>query len=62
MQSISDALDFWKVKHTVMQLTLEKLRALDAPVIAYLKKNEFVWVTQITDSHVHYIKLTGRGG
>ena len=30
MQSISDALDSWKVKHVVVRLSLDKLRALDA--------------------------------
>ena len=60
MQSISDALDRWKVKHIVMQLTLEKLRALDVPVIAHLKQGEFIWVTQITDSAVHYWSATDK--
>ena len=30
MQSVSDALDSWKVKHVVVRLSLDKLRALDA--------------------------------
>ena len=60
MQSISDTLDGWKVKHVVMQLTLEKLRALDVPVIAHLKRGEFIRVTQITDSSVHYCNAKGR--
>jgi len=54
MQCIFDALNRWKVKHTVMQLTLEKLIALDVPVIAHLKKGEFIWITQIDDSKVYY--------
>jgi hypothetical protein len=29
MQCISDALDEWKVKNVVLNLTMEKLRALD---------------------------------
>jgi len=54
MQCISDALDSWKVKHIVLKLSFEELRALNVPVIAHLKQGEFVWVTQITDSKVHY--------
>ena len=52
--SVSDAFDSWKIKHVVMKLSLEKMRALDVPVIAPLKKGEYVWVTQITDSKVHF--------
>jgi len=54
MRSISDALDSWKIKHQVMKLTMEKLYALDVPVIAQMKRNDYVWVTQITDSNVHF--------
>jgi len=42
MQCISDALDGWKVKNVVMNLTVEKLHALDVPVIAHLKKGELI--------------------
>ena len=52
--SVSDALDGWNIKHAVLKLSFEKLRALDIPVIAHLKKEEYVWVTQITDSKVYY--------
>jgi len=52
MQSISDALDGWKIKHVVMKLTIEKLYALDIPVIAQLKKGKYVWVTQVTETDV----------
>jgi len=38
IQSVSDALDSWKVKHVVMKLSLEKLRTLDVPVIAPMKR------------------------
>ena len=38
MQCISDAFKIWKVKHVVATLSLEKLRELDVPVIAHLKK------------------------
>jgi len=62
MQCISDALDSWKVKHTVVKLTLEKLRTLDIPVIVHLKKGEYVWVTQITDSKVHFWSAFGKKG
>ena len=54
MQCISDALDSWKVKHVVMKLTLKKLRVLDVPAIAYMKKGEYVWITQVTDSKVYF--------
>ena len=54
MQCISDALDEWKVKHVVMKLSMEKLQRVDVPVIAQLKRGEFVWVKQIADSKVHY--------
>jgi len=37
MQCISDALDGWKVKNVVLNLTMEKLRALDVPVLAHLR-------------------------
>ena len=33
MQSVSDALDGWKVKHIVLKISLEKLRVLNIPVI-----------------------------
>ena len=60
MRSISDAFDSWKVKHVVARLSIEKLRILDIPVIAHLKTGEFVWVTQITDTKVHYRSGSGR--
>lgn len=60
MQCISDALDSWKVKHVIMKLTLEKLKALDISVIAHLKKNEFVWVKQVTDSKVYFEDSFGK--
>ena len=60
MQSISDALDGWKIKHVVLQLTVEKLIALEVPVIAHLKKGEFIWVTQIADSKVHFWSEKGK--
>ena len=60
MQCLSDALDRWKVRHLVMKISLEKLRALDVPVIAHLKRNEYVWVTQITDSEVHFWNASGK--
>ena len=59
MQCISDALDGWKVMNVVMNLTVEKLHALDVPVIAHLKKGEFIWVTQVTDSNVQYWSANG---
>jgi len=37
MQCISDALDGWQVKHVVLNLTMEKLRALEVPVLAHLR-------------------------
>jgi ABC-type bacteriocin/lantibiotic exporter with double-glycine peptidase domain len=49
MQSISDALDSWKVKHAVAKLSFETLRTLAIPVIAHLKRGEYVWVTHITE-------------
>ena len=61
MRCISDAFDSWKVKHVVARLSLEKLRALDVPVIAHLKTGEFVWVTLITDTKVHYRNGSGKG-
>ena len=60
LQCVSDALDSWKVRHVVVKLSLEKLRALDVPVIAHLKKREYVWVTRITDSKVHYRGASGK--
>ncbi len=54
MRCISDALDSWKIKHVVMKLSWEKLRALGIPVIAHLKRGEYAWITQITDSKVCY--------
>ena len=59
LQCISDALDSWKVKHVVIKLSLEKLRALDVPAFSHLKKNEFVWITCISDLKVHYWSATG---
>ena len=61
VQSISDAFDIWKVKHVVAKLTIEKLRALDVPVIAHLKRGDYVWVTQITDTKVHFLSSSGKG-
>ena len=65
MQSISDALDSWKVKHIVLKLTLEKLRILDVPVISYLKrqkktKEEYIWITKVTDTKVHFRNAPGK--
>lgn len=60
MQCISDALDSWKVKYVVLKIPLEKFRTIDVPVIAPLKKGEYVWVTQITDSKVHYWNASGK--
>ena len=60
IRCISDALDRWKVKHVVLKLSLERLRALDIPVVAPLKKGEYVWVTRITDSKVHYWSNSGK--
>jgi ABC-type bacteriocin/lantibiotic exporter with double-glycine peptidase domain len=54
MLSLSDVLDEWKVKHGVMRVTVEKLREMDVPAIAYLQNGDFIWVTQITDTKVHY--------
>jgi len=54
MQSISDAFDAWKIKHVVMRLSIEKLYALEVPVIAQLKKGDYVWVTQITETNVRF--------
>jgi len=51
MQCISDALDSWKVKHVVLKLSFEELRALNVPVIAHLKQGEFVWITQIFSNY-----------
>jgi len=61
MQCISDAFDSWKVKHVVLKLSFEELRSLNVPVIAYLKQGEFVWITQITDSNVHYWSVDNNG-
>ena len=41
IQSISDALDCWKVKHAVLKLSFDKLRALEVPVIAHKKNFEY---------------------
>ena len=60
MQSISDALDSWKVKHVVLKLTLEELQVLDVPVIAPLRKREYIWLTRLTDSKVHYWSVSGK--
>ena len=58
MQCISDALDGWKIKNVVMELTTEQLRALNVPVIAHLNKGVFIWITQVTDTQVHYWSVT----
>lgn len=54
MQCISDALEVWKVKHLVMNLTLENLLELDLPVVAHLKRGEFLWVSRITKTNVYF--------
>ena len=41
MRCISDALDSWTVKHAVLKLSFDKLRTLDIPVIAHLKRGEY---------------------
>ena len=38
VRCISDAFDEWKIKHIVVKISLEKLRALVIPVIVHLKK------------------------
>ena len=60
MRCISDALDVWKVKHVVARLTPEKLRNLNVPVIARLKNDAYVLVTQITDSKVYFMNSSGK--
>lgn len=60
MQCVSDALDRWRVKHIVMKITLDKLKELDVPVIAHLKKGEFVWVAEVTDSTVYFEDASGK--
>jgi len=60
MRCISDALDGLKVKNIVLKLSFEKLLALDVPVIATLKKGELIWVTQFTESKVHYWSGSGK--
>jgi len=59
IRCISDALDGWKVKHFVLKVSLEKLRALDVPVIAHSKGVEYMWLTKITDSKVHFKTVSG---
>jgi len=44
----------------VMQLSLEKLRALNVPVIAHLKRGEFIWVTQIDETKVVFCDSSGK--
>jgi len=60
MQSISDALDSWKVRHVVMKLSMEKLQALGVPVIAQMKKEAYVWVSQVSDTKVCFRNASGR--
>ena len=60
MQSVSDAFDLWKIKHVVAKLTIEKLQALDVPVIAHLKRGGYIWVTQITDTKVYFCDASGK--
>ena len=54
MQCLADALIQWKIKYVILKSTLDEFRALGVPAIVHLKKEEFVWLTQITDSKVHY--------
>jgi len=60
MQSISDAFDAWKIKHVVMKITIEKLQALGIPALVQMKKKDYVWVTQVTDSNVYFLTASGR--
>ena len=67
MQSVSDALDSLKVKHVAFRPSLEKLQALDVPVITFVKrgksfrmKDEYILITRITDAKVHYRNAGGR--
>ena len=60
MKCISDILDKWNVNNVVMNLTLDKLRALNVPVIVHLKKGVFIWITQIDDSKVYFWSATGK--
>ena len=60
MQSISDALDSWKVKHVVLKLSLEKLYLLGVPVMAQMKKGEYVWISQVSDTKVRFLNASGR--
>ena len=60
IQSISDVLDSLKVKHVVMKLSFEELRALNVPVIAFLNNKKYVWVTKVTDSEVYYKNDLGK--
>lgn len=54
IKCISDALDYWNIKHAVFKPGLEKLHALGIPVIAHLKQGEFVWVELVTETNVYY--------
>ena len=63
---ISDVLDSWKIKHAVLRLSLEKLQVLDIPAISCLKrrenkwyKEEYIWITQITETKVHFLNASG---
>jgi ABC-type bacteriocin/lantibiotic exporter with double-glycine peptidase domain len=67
IQSISDALDKWKVKHVVLRISLEKLQELDVPVISWVKRvksswksNEYIWITQVNEVKVHFRNASGK--
>ena len=60
MQTISDALNSWKIKHVIIKLTLEKLRMLDVPVLAFMNNSEYVWVRMVTESEVYFWNTSGK--
>ena len=60
IQSISDVLDVWKVKHVSMKLSLEELRALKVPTIVFLNNKRYIWVTKVTDSNVYFFDDSGK--
>lgn len=55
LSCISDALDYWQIKHSIARLTLEQLYGVNLPIIiSSLSSNKAIQIVKISDTDVLY--------
>lgn len=55
LSCISDAFDYWKIKHSIAKLYLYQLSGLELPtIISAISGNNLIWIIRVTDTHVLY--------